>query len=204
MTRGCARLPWQLEVEMTLRAGWRRRLINDNKEPATATQLSTVSGPRPQPKRKGVLYTQLNSTRRDSTRLIPSSTASSAVAEADAVNSSFFVLFVLNCSAQVVGGTSSKDHGAAIYNWKREEGTTKLLSTWLTFKVDYECRPTLVEMPADDDDDDAVDGYGDGAGWRQVKCFHYESLSWARELSCRQFFIIGAAFECPRVLFQAL
>lgn len=56
-----------------------------------------------------------------------------------------------------------------------------MLSTWLTFKVDYECRPTLVEeMPADDDDDDgAVDGNGDGdgAGWRQVKCFHYESLS---------------------------
>lgn len=66
--------------------------------------------------------TQLDETQLDSTRLIPSSTASSAVAEAeavaeaDAVNSSFFVLFVLNCSAQVVGGTSSKDHGAAIYN----------------------------------------------------------------------------------------
>lgn len=57
-----------------------------------------------------------------------------------------------------------------------------MLSTWLTFKVDYECRPTLAEMPADDDDDDDAvdgngDGNGDGAGWRQVKCFHYESLS---------------------------
>lgn len=68
-----------------------------------------------------------------------------------------------------------------------------MLSTWLTFKVDYECRPTLVEFPA---------AFccllllmmmmmmtmlgmelgqhhfpADGAGWRQVKCFHYESLS---------------------------
>lgn len=64
--------------------------------------------------------TQLNESL--STRLTPSSTASSAAtqAEAEAHAVKFFFFFravcVLNCSAQVVGGTSSKDHGAATYN----------------------------------------------------------------------------------------
>lgn len=43
-----------------------------------------------------------------------------------------------------------------------------MLSTWLTFKVDYECRPTLADAEDDDDEDDDGDDAGTGPAGRII------------------------------------